>query len=161
VLIAGFIVTGSQPKKVLIRGLGPSIPVSGALADPTLDLDGVVFNDDWRSSQEGEINATGIPPVSNLESAIVATLQPGPHTAVLRGKNDGTGVGLVEVYDLEPGAAPQLANISTRGQVQTGDDGDDRRLHHFRRLPGEGVAARNWIIAAGRRRLAGSHAGIS
>ena len=123
VLIAGFIVTGDQPKRVLIRGIGPSLPVAGALADPTLDLDGgAVFNDDWRSNQEEEINATTIPPQSDLESAIVATLEPGLHTAVLRGKNEGTGVGLVEVYDLESGAPAQLANISTRGQVQTGDN---------------------------------------
>ena len=123
VLIAGFIVTGSQPKRVLIRGIGPSLPVEGALADPTLDLDGgAFFNDDWKSDQEGEIAGTTIPPSSDLESAIVATLEPGAHTAVLRGNNDGTGVGLVEVYDLESGTPAQLANISTRGQVQTGDN---------------------------------------
>ena len=123
VLIAGFIITGDQPKKVLIRGIGPSLPVDGALADPTLDLDGgTFFNDDWKSGQEQEIRDTTIPPSSELESAIVATLDPGAHTAVLRGKNDGTGVGLVEVYDLESGSPVQLANISTRGQVQTGDN---------------------------------------
>ena len=123
VLIAGFIVTGSQPKKVIIRGLGPSLPVAGALADPILELDGgAVTNDSWRSTQESEIIATTIPPSSDLEAAIVATLAPGGHTAILRGKNNGTGVGLVEVYDLEPNAPAQLANISTRGLVQTGDD---------------------------------------
>ncbi len=123
VLIAGFIVTGSQPKKVIIRGLGPSLPVAGALADPVLELDGgAVVNDDWRSTQEGEIVATTIPPSNNQEAAIVATLAPGGHTAILRGKNNGTGVGLVEVYDLEPNAPAQLANISTRGLVQTGDN---------------------------------------
>ena len=123
VLIAGFIVTGDQPKKVLIRGLGPSLPVSGALADPMLALDGnAVLNDDWRKDQEQEIKATGIPPSSEVEAAIVATLNPGPHTAALRGKAGGTGVGLVEVYDLESGKPEQLANISTRGQVLTGDD---------------------------------------
>ena len=123
VLIAGFIVTGSQPKRVLIRGVGPSLPVTGALADPTLDLDGgAFFNDDWRSDQQGEIEGTTIPPLNDREAAIVATLEPGAHTAVLRGKNNGTGVGLVEVYDLESGTPAQLANISTRGQVQTGDN---------------------------------------
>ncbi|HMJ05368.1 MAG TPA: hypothetical protein VK474_03840, partial [Chthoniobacterales bacterium] len=123
VLIAGFIVTGSQPKKVLIRGLGPSLPVPGALADPFLRLDGgAVTNDDWRSTQAAAIIATTIPPSSNLESAIVATLSPGPHTAILEGKNGATGVGLVEVYDLAPAAPSQLANISTRGLVQTGDN---------------------------------------
>ena len=123
VLIAGFIISGSEPKKVLVRGIGPSLPVGDALADPTLDLDaGTFFNDDWRSDQEAEIAATTIPPSSNVESAIVATLDPGAHTAVLRGFQNETGVGLVEVYDLETGSPVQLANISTRGQVQTGDN---------------------------------------
>lgn len=124
VLIAGFIISGDLPKKVLIRGIGPSLPVSGALADPILDLDnGTVVNDDWRTGgQQSEINGTTIPPSSDLESAIVATLVPGPHTAILRGKDNSTGVGLVEVYDLETGSPVQLANISTRGQVQTGDN---------------------------------------
>ena len=123
VLIAGFIITGDAPKKVLVRGIGPSLPVAGALADPTLDLDsGAFFNDDWKSDQEQAIRDTTVPPLSELESAIVATLDPGAHTAVLRGKADGTGVGLVEVYDLESGTPAQLANISTRGQVQTGDN---------------------------------------
>ena len=122
-LIAGFIVTGNAPKRVLIRGIGPSLPVSGALADPILSLDnGAVTNDNWQSTQEQEIRDTTIPPVSDLESAIVATLNPGPHTAILRGKGDRTGVGLVEVYDLESGTPVQLANISTRGQVQAGDN---------------------------------------
>ncbi len=123
VLIAGFIITGAAPKKVLIRGLGPSLPVPGALADPVLRLDGgAVVNDDWRSTQEAEIIATTIPPSSDLESAIVVTVNPGGHTAILEGKNGGTGVGLVEVYDLESGRPEQLANISTRGLVQTGDN---------------------------------------
>ena len=125
-LIGGFIITGSASKKVIIRGLGPSTGVSGALADTTLELhkaDGsTFFNDNWRDSQEAEIIATTIPPTNNFESAIVASLPPGGHTAIVRGKGGSTGVGLVEVYDLE-GAAPEtLANISTRGQVQTGDN---------------------------------------
>ncbi len=120
VLIAGFIITGSVPKKVILRGLGPSLPVNGKLANPTLSLDGgAVVNDDWRSTQQAEIIATTIPPTSDLESAIVATLNPGPHTAILSGRNNGTGVGLVEVYDLDSGVPAQLANISTRGFVQT------------------------------------------
>jgi len=123
VLIAGFIATGTVPKQVIIRGIGPSLPVSGALVDPTLSLDnGAVTNDDWRSNQEQAIIASTIPPSSNLESAIVATLSPGTHTAILRGKNNGTGVGLVEVYDLDRDAPAQLANISSRGFVQTGDN---------------------------------------
>ena len=123
VLIAGFIITGEKPKKVIIRGIGPSLPVPGALADPMLDLDnGTRTNDDWRSNQEAAIIASKIPPQRNEESAIVATLNPGPHTAILKGKGGGTGVGLVEVYDLEAGTPVQLANISTRGRVNTGDN---------------------------------------
>jgi len=123
VLIAGFIITGNAPKKVIIRGIGPSLPFGGILADPTLDLDnGAVTNDNWRTNQEQEIIATTIPPSNELESAIVATLSPGPHTAILRGSGDGTGIGVVEVYDLESGSPVQLANISSRGFVQTGDD---------------------------------------
>jgi hypothetical protein len=124
-LIAGFIVTGNSPKRVIIRGMGTSLPVPQALADPTLQLitpTGSIYNDDWRSTQEQEIIAAGIPPTSNLESAIIATLDPGSYTAVMRGDNNGTGVGLVEVYDLDSPASSVLANISTRGIVQTGDN---------------------------------------
>jgi uncharacterized delta-60 repeat protein len=125
-LIGGFIVTGSVPKKVLIRAIGPSLPLKGALADPTLELhkaDGtVIANDNWKDTQQAEIAATTIPPTNSLESAIVATLPPGGHTAILRGKNNGTGIGLVEVYDLDQSAPASLANISTRGEVLTGND---------------------------------------
>ena len=131
VLIGGFIITGNAPKKVLIRGIGPSLPVAGALQDTTLDLydsSGLLgSNDDWRDSQEQEIIATTIPPTDNRESAIVAVLDPGAYTAILSGKNNCTGVGLVEVYDLgtasfDVSSQAQLVNISTRGLVQTGDN---------------------------------------
>jgi Putative Ig domain len=131
VLIGGFIVTGNAPKKVLVRGIGPSLPVVGKLSDPTLDLydsSGLLgSNDDWRDSQEQEIIDTTIPPTNNLESAILAILDPGAYTAILSGKNASTGVGLVEVYDLgtasfDVSSAAQLVNISTRGLVQTGDN---------------------------------------
>ena len=126
VLIGGFIVSGPGPKKVLIRAIGPSLPVPGALADTVLELhegDGTVMaNDNWRSNQEQEIIASTVPPTSDLESAIVATLQPGAHTAIVRGKGGATGVALVEVYDLEPSATATLANISTRGRVHAGDE---------------------------------------
>ncbi len=131
VLIGGFIVTGTEPKKVILRAIGPSLangnpPVVGALADPILELhkpDGtVVTNDNWRSDQEAEIIASTIPPTDDLESAIVATLDPGAYTAIVSGKNGGTGIGLVEAYDLDQAAASQLANISTRGFVDTGDN---------------------------------------
>jgi hypothetical protein len=124
-LIAGFIITGNAPKKVLVRGLGTSLHVTGALADPTLELDGngvVITNDDWKATQAAEITATGIPPTSDLESAIIATVQPGGYTAILRGKNNTSGVGLVEVYDLDSTPAVNVVNISTRGGVETGDN---------------------------------------
>ena len=130
VSIAGFIVTGDVPKKVLLRGIGPSLAASGVpnpLANPTLTLfdesgNMLLMNDDWQDSQPAEIIATGIPPQNDLESAIVATLAPGRYTAVLAGTNGTTGNGLVEVYDLEPGTNSTLANLSTRGFVGTGDN---------------------------------------
>jgi hypothetical protein len=126
VLIGGFIVTGTQPKRVIVRAIGPSLPVAGALADPILELrdsSGVLIrsNDNWRSDQETEIIATTIPPSNDLESAIVAILPANnsAYTAVVRGVNDGTGVGLIEAYDLDRTVNSKLANISTRGLVQT------------------------------------------
>lgn len=124
-LIAGFIITGNSPKSVIIRAMGASLPVANALADPTLELvtpAGSLFNDDWRSAQEQAIIASGIPPASDLESAIMATLAPGSYTAVMRGDGNAAGVGLLEVYDLDATASAVLANISTRGIVQTGDN---------------------------------------
>jgi hypothetical protein len=133
VLIAGFIITGTEPKKVIIRGMGPSLNGVGVpLADPTLELHQgsttLTTNDNWKindqtgQSQEADIRATTIPPTNDLESAILATLSPGAYTAILAGKNGGTGVGLVEVYDLAQGANSKLANISTRGFVDTGNN---------------------------------------
>jgi len=130
VLIAGFIVVGNGPKKVIIRGIGPSIPVGGTVADPTLELHGsvVVSNDNWKirdsdgSSQQAEVEATTIPPSMDAEAAIVANLDPGPYTAILAGKNSTSGIGLVEVYDLDASAGAYLANISSRGFVDTNDN---------------------------------------
>jgi hypothetical protein len=101
--------------------------VAGALADPTLELhtaDGSLINsnDNWKDSQQAEIEATGLMPTHDLESAIVESLDPGVYTAVL-GRNDyTTGVGLVEAYDLDQSVDSKLANISTRGFVDTGDN---------------------------------------
>ena len=132
VLIGGFIITGTDPKRVLIRGMGPSLNGVGVtLSDPTLELHQgsmtITTNDNWKTrpdgtSQQAEIEATTIPPTNDLESAILTTLSPGAYTAILAGKNGGTGVGLVEVYDLAQGANSKLANISTRGFVDTGDN---------------------------------------
>jgi phospholipase/lecithinase/hemolysin len=130
VSIAGFIVTGDVSKKVLLRGIGPSLAANGVpspLADPTLTLfddsgNTLMMNDNWQDSQAAEIIATGIPPQNALESAIVATLGPGHYTAVLAGKDGTTGNGLAEVYDLEPDTSSTLANLSTRGFVGGGDN---------------------------------------
>lgn len=125
-LIGGFIVIGNDPKKVILRAIGPSLAFPGTLADPVLELhkadNTIVPNDNWRDTQEPEIIDTTIPPGNNLESAIVATLAPGAYTAVVRGQNDSTGIGLIEVYDLDHAADSQLGNISTRGFVDTGDN---------------------------------------
>jgi hypothetical protein len=112
-MIGGLIVQGSAAKNVIIRALGPSLgsgpnAVAGALTDPTLELyngSGTLIgaNDDWSTSaQASDIVKTTVPPSNNLESAIVASLGPGNYTAVVRGANNRTGVGLVEVYDLDP-----------------------------------------------------------
>ena len=105
VLIGGLIVLGQNPLRVIVRAIGPSLSVSGALGDPTLELhDGngatIASNDNWRSDQEAEIIATTIPPSSDLESAIVRSLSPGNYTAIVRGVNSTTGVALVEAYGL-------------------------------------------------------------
>jgi hypothetical protein len=128
-LIGGFIVTGTQPKMVIARAIGPSLPFSGVLDDPTLELrdsSGALIrsNDNWRSDQEAEIVATTIPPGNDLESAIVETLpaNASAYTVVVRGVNNGIGIGVVEVYDLDRTVNSKLANISTRGFVDTGDN---------------------------------------
>ena len=131
-MIAGFIITGTDPKKVIIRGMGPSLNgVNGTLADPTLELHQgnttLAVNDDWKmrsdgTSQQAEVESTTIPPLNDRESAIVMTLNPGSYTAILSGKAGGTGIGVVEVYDLAQGANSQLGNISTRGFVDANDN---------------------------------------
>ncbi len=128
-LVAGFIVTGIASKQVVIRALGPDLAaagLSGVLADPTLELheaDGtVISNDNWKDTQQAALSATGSQPNFDADSAILATLAPGGHTAIVSGKNAGTGVGLVEVYDIESPGVSSLANISTRGDVQSADN---------------------------------------
>jgi hypothetical protein len=132
VMIGGFIITGNEPKKVAIRGIGPSLGNSGLtdfLADPTLELRGsagalLVQNDNWQddSEQAAQLMALGLAPQHPNESGMVATLQPGAYTAIVAGKNQTSGIGLVEIYDADAAAASQLANISTRGFVQPGDN---------------------------------------
>jgi hypothetical protein len=109
VMIAGFILAGGNgSSKVIVRGIGPSLAAAGIdqpLADPTLELhDGngiaIAFNDNWRDAQQSEIEATGLSPADDHEAAIVASLPPGPYTAVLAGRDGGSGIGLVEVYKI-------------------------------------------------------------
>jgi hypothetical protein len=135
VLIGGFIVDGNVPKIVIVRAIGPSLNAffSGALQDPTLELhdsahpERVVFNDNWKDTQESIIIGSGLQPSNNNESAIVVALDPGSYTAIVHGTNATTGIAVVEVFDL--GAASldvsgnaRLANISTRGFVDSGND---------------------------------------
>lgn len=127
VLIGGFIVTGTQPKKVIVRAIGPSLSLSGKLLDPTLELHDstgatISYNDDWaQSTNSGEIANSGIAPTNARESAILTSLDPGSYTAVLSGANATIGTAVVEVYDLDPAANSKLANISTRALVQQDD----------------------------------------
>lgn len=133
--IGGFIITGTTPKQVGLRGIGPSLSgfgIPNALADPVLELHGppgfpTIINDNWRDRISEPVDRVSIeencfdlilpPPSNDLESGICATLGPGAYTAILSGKNNGTGVGLVEVYDLDQAAASKVVNISTRAFV--------------------------------------------
>ena len=145
--IGGFIITGTAPKHVLLRALGPSIGnfETEKLTDPMLELHGpagfvTIINDNWMDDlvQKVAIIATGIPPTNNLESAIDATLNPGAYTAVVRGKNNTSGIALIEIYDLSQAVLAKLANISTRafggtnenfviaGFILGGRNGNDR-----------------------------------
>jgi plastocyanin len=140
-MIGGFIIEGAGPKTVILRAIGPELVappfnIPNALGDPTLELhDGsgalIARNDNWQTtviggiiaaSQVSAIQNSGHAPTQPTESAIIAALQPGNYTAILRGKNNTVGVALVEVYDLSSGAASTLGNISTRGFVQTGNN---------------------------------------
>ncbi len=130
VLIGGFIIKGTQPKKLILRGIGPSLATIGvvnAMIDPVLELHdssgGVIAsNNNWStSSQMSEIQQSGVAPSNPAESAIIATLAPGSYTAVVSGYAGGQGVALVEAYELD-GNATRLVNISTRGRVGVGDE---------------------------------------
>jgi hypothetical protein len=127
-LIGGFIVTGTQRKKIIVRAIGPSLPFADKLADPILELHDssgafLETNDNWVDSpnKQAIIDST-IPPTDPLESAIVRSVAPGAYTAVVRGVNNGTGIGVVEAYDLDSSANSTLANISARGLVRSGDN---------------------------------------
>jgi len=125
VMIAGFIVSGSQSKTIIIRALGPTLGsygVANALNDPMLELHDssgatIATNDDWQTgSQASQISGSGYAPTNSNEPAVIATLPAGAYTAIVRGYNNSTGVALVEVYELDT-LSTRLSNISTRGQV--------------------------------------------
>jgi hypothetical protein len=132
-VIGGFIIRGQQNKRVLLLAKGPSLasggtPVPGRISDPALELRDenqvqLKANDNWRDSPERQqIQDTGLAPNDDRESAIIVSLAPGLYTGIVSGQNGTSGVGLVEVYDLDSGADSLLANISTRALVGTGDN---------------------------------------
>jgi hypothetical protein len=126
VMIGGFIITGNAPKTVVIRGLGPSLQkygINNAITDPTLELYNsqklLAQNDDYVPSPK--LTASGLTPTDRKESAILMSLIPGSYTAILKDKNNATGVGLIEIYDLEQNSS-QIANMSTRARVEGSDN---------------------------------------
>src|SRR5436190_3284123 len=138
-MIGGFIVQGSEPKRVIIRAIGPELThygVPNALADPTLELhDGtgalIASNDNWvttiiggiiTANQAPDILESRHAPHDARESAIIANLPAGNYTAIVRGVDNMTGVALAEVYDLSNNSNSVLANMSTGAFVETGDD---------------------------------------
>lgn len=132
-MIGGFIITGNASKPVVLRGLGPSladlgVPAAAVLLNPSLELRGsngalILMNDNWKEGpQRSQIEGTIFEPSDDRESVILATLVPGNYTTILSGVGQTTGIGLVEVYDNDRTVDAQLANISTRGFVQTADN---------------------------------------
>jgi hypothetical protein len=133
VMIGGFIIRGNAAKPVVLRGLGPSltnfgIPAANVLQDPVLELHGsnnsvITSNDNWVDSpQKAQIQGTIFQPTDDRESVILATLQPGAYTVILSGKGNTSGIGIVEIYDNDKALDSDLANISTRGFVMSGDN---------------------------------------
>jgi hypothetical protein len=132
VLIGGIIVTGNTPKRVVLRAIGGPLningtPGAGVLQDPVLDLhdsggNTLQANDDWRYGPELEMEASTLAPNGDYDSALIATLSPGNYTAIVHGYAHGTGIALVEAYDPDPASGSRLAEMSTRGNVRTGDE---------------------------------------
>jgi hypothetical protein len=126
------IITGTDPKRLAFRALGPSVKINGAtipghLQDPVLELydqngQFITSNDDWRDLQEQEIQSSGLAPDDDRESVILRTVTPAPFTAIVRGKSNSTGIALIEVYDRDGGTDTKLGNISSRGFVETDDN---------------------------------------
>jgi hypothetical protein len=125
-LIGGLIIRGSEQKKVIFRGIGPSLNVPGKLEDPIIQVFNsnnvnIAGNDDWKTDQQN-VESTGLAPTNDRESAIVLNLDPGAYTVVMRGKNNTSGIGVVETYDIGLAAEARLANLSSRGFIETGDN---------------------------------------
>jgi len=125
-LIGGFIIRGSEQKKVILRGIGPSLNLPGKLNDPVIQLFNsanvnIASNDNWKTNQQS-VEATGLAPRDDRESAIVITLNPGAYTVVMRGKNNSSGIGVVDMFDIGLAANARLANLSSRGFIGTGDN---------------------------------------
>jgi hypothetical protein len=125
-LIGGFIIRGSEQKKVILRGIGPSLNVPGKLDDPVIQVFNstkvnIGGNDDWKTNQQS-VEATGLAPSNDRESAVVMMLDPGAYTVVLRGKNNSSGIGVVDMFDIGLPANARLANVSSRGKIGTGDN---------------------------------------
>jgi len=130
VLIGGFIIQGTTPKRVAVRGIGPSLAavgLTGVLANPMIELHDqtgaiIAQNDNWQSSDlRVDLIGSGLAPNNPNEAALIAFLNPGSYTVVLQGVGGATGIGLVEVYDLDGSKRSTLGNIATRGKVQGGD----------------------------------------
>jgi hypothetical protein len=134
VLIGGFVISGTEPKRVVLRAIGGSLSnfnVPDVLANPTIDIfdknGKISTDDDWADSQKDDLIAAGYAPTDGLESAVLIVLNPGAYTAIVRGNGNTTGVALVELFDLTPVTSSSVtsssvANISTRGFVQSGDN---------------------------------------
>ena len=131
VLIGGFIITGTDPKTLVLRALGPSLSgygVSNVLSDPVLSIYNssgtlIATNDNWQfDPNRSVVESNGLAPANLLESATAPTLNPGAYTVVVTGRGATPGIGLVEVYDLSPLSNSNLENMSTRGFAGTGDD---------------------------------------
>ncbi len=128
VMIGGFIVQSNTPKTLLLRALGPSLAeagVAGAMSDPVLDIRNaagalLATNDGWNKADAQALIALGLAPPDNREAALVLTLPAGAYSAIVRGKGSSSGVALFELYNLDR-AQGSVANISTRGRIETGD----------------------------------------
>ena len=129
VLITGFVITGNGQKRLVVRALGPSLPVAFPLSDPVLELHDIsgrtiAANDDWRmGGEEDAILASGLAPESDKDAAVIVTLNAGPYTLVTRDAQGGSGIGLVEIFDLdELRDTLRLSNSSARGSILTGNN---------------------------------------